>query len=229
MSSPLSLFIPRVFSNISAERIIQTFRKLDYGQVNRVDFVEKIGETGKYKSAYIHFDYWYANDVSRRFQEKVRSDSSNPARIVYDDPWFWIVLENKLARNVVEEKDFNLEDDSSLEEDDASILDEEDEEMEQILDEMDETEAIMGKENFALVSADYVHVLESSHYNKRGEILRLQRKNDELRHALETEIYCLSYKEDEVADLQTQLAHFKELLAQYEPDVRFQNKELVQY
>ena len=216
----LSLFIPRVFSNISETRISQTFHKLGYGKVSRVDFVEKNGATGNYKSAYIHFDYWYDNDSSIRFQEKV-SDPEREARIVYDDPWFWIVLENKPRMQEIQK----IQKIQEAEED----LEDEDLEMEQILDEMDEASALMGEESFDLVSADYANVFESSQYIARNEIIKLRRKNDELRHALDTEIYCLSYKEYEIIDLQTQLAHFKGLLAQYEPDVRFQNKELVQY
>ena len=213
----LSLFIPRVFSNISETRISQIFHKLGYGKVSRVDFIEKVGTTGKYKSAYIHFDYWYDNDSSLRFQEKV-ADPEREARVVYDDPWFWIVLENKPKMQEIQKIQEAEED-----------LEDEDLEMEQILDEMDEASALMGEESFDSVSADYVNRLESSRYSAMNEIMKLQRKNDDLRHALDTEIYCISYKENEVLDLQTQLAHFKGLLAQYEPDPRFQNKELVQY
>jgi hypothetical protein len=236
---PLSLFIPRVFLNISEKRIVAIFKHLDYGKVSRIDFVQKTGTNGKYKSAYIHFDYWYDNDVARRFQEKV-IDPEREARIVYDDPWFWIVLKNNLTTDNLQQCEYEDEDEANLtqnteygddedDEDDDEEEDEEDLEMEQILDEMDETAALMGDESFALVGANYANALEISLYNNKNEIVRLQRRNDELMHALQVEIACLYYKENEVIDLETQLAHFKELLAQYEPDPRFQNRELVQY
>jgi hypothetical protein len=47
-----------------------------------------------YNSAYIHFEYWYDTVVSASFQERVRNPDKE-ARLVYDEPWYWIVLENR--------------------------------------------------------------------------------------------------------------------------------------
>ena len=94
MSSVMSLYIPHVFSNISCEKIIKTFESLGLGRVAKVDLVLKMGNTSEYNVAYIHFEYWYNTDAARNFQDRVKNPDKE-ARIVYDDPWYWIVLENK--------------------------------------------------------------------------------------------------------------------------------------
>jgi hypothetical protein len=90
----MSLYIPHVFSNISVEKIIKTFESLGLGRVKKVDLVLKMGNTGEYNAAYIHFEYWYNTDAARNFQDRVKNPDKE-ARLVYDDPWYWIVLENK--------------------------------------------------------------------------------------------------------------------------------------
>ena len=96
MNQQMSLFIPRVFSTITEERVKKTFESLDLGKVKRVDFVAKLGG---YNSVYVHFEYWYNTSTVQNFQDRVRN-VDKPARIVYDDPWFWIVLENKTKKYI---------------------------------------------------------------------------------------------------------------------------------
>jgi hypothetical protein len=95
----MSLYIPHVFSNISGDKISKTFESLGLGRVKKVDLVLKMGNTGEYNAAYIHFEYWYNTDAARNFQDRVKNPDKE-ARIVYDDPWYWIVLENK-SRKIV--------------------------------------------------------------------------------------------------------------------------------
>ena len=99
MFSDMSLYIPHVFSNISGDKIIKTFESLGLGRVKKVDLVSKMGNTGEYNAAYIHFENWYNTDAARNFQERVKNPDKE-ARIVYDDPWYWIVLENKSKKFV---------------------------------------------------------------------------------------------------------------------------------
>ena len=93
----VSLYIPHVFANISKKTVADTFDNLRIGAVKRVDFVYKKNAGGDYNAAYIHFNYWYDNIAARNFQERVL-DVNREARIVYDEPWYWIVLENKGAK-----------------------------------------------------------------------------------------------------------------------------------
>jgi len=90
----LSLYIPRVFINITEERIIQTFHSLNIGSINYIDFIKKCGKNGNmYNSIYIHFHMWYENDIAINFQKKILGPNRQ-AKLVYDDPWYWIVFEN---------------------------------------------------------------------------------------------------------------------------------------
>ena len=93
----ISLYIPHVFANFSKKMVAETFEDLRIGNVKRVDFVHKRGSNGNFNAAYIHFNHWYDNVAARNFQERVL-DVNREARIVYDEPWYWIVLENKTKK-----------------------------------------------------------------------------------------------------------------------------------
>lgn len=93
VSQNMSLYIPHVFMNISDERIKNIFLDQELGVVNQLDKVSKSDKDGKkYNSIYIHFESWFTTTTVARFQEKVLNQT---AKLVYDDPWFWSVLENK--------------------------------------------------------------------------------------------------------------------------------------
>jgi hypothetical protein len=95
----VSLYIPHVFANISKEEVINVFEGLRIGKVSNIDFVNKMGDHSQYNAVYVHFEYWYDNAAARNFQERVLNPDKE-ARIVYDDPWYWIVLENKANKHV---------------------------------------------------------------------------------------------------------------------------------
>ena len=95
----MSLFIPAVFKNISAERIISAFEKVKLGKVSHVNFIDKnekfnsVHTCEKFKSVHIHFSHWNNTDASRIFQQKAKTPEG--AKLVYDDPWHWVVFEYK--------------------------------------------------------------------------------------------------------------------------------------
>ena len=100
MSTIMSIYIPHVFSNITEDRITRVFDSLSLGKVKHIDFVEKMSKYGTvYNAAYIHFECWYNTVTSQTFQERVRNPDKE-ARLVYDEPWYWIVLENQGAKSV---------------------------------------------------------------------------------------------------------------------------------
>lgn len=89
-----SVFIPHVFPNIKHEHVAQAFTMHGYGIVKSVDFVSKMRTDGKVtRCAFVHFTHWFKGEGPDRFREKIE-DPEKQARIVYDDPWFWIVLPN---------------------------------------------------------------------------------------------------------------------------------------
>ena len=101
VNNSLSLYIPHVFPNIDGERIRRIFRNLDIGNVSRVDFVAKFDRQGKeYNSVYIHFAQWFNTPVATNFQTRVLNPEVE-AKLVYDDPWFWVVLPNSGKQRII--------------------------------------------------------------------------------------------------------------------------------
>jgi len=94
--STYSICIPRIFENIPNKKIVGTFERLKIGKVDHMDIVWKTSRDGSsYKMAFIHFSEWNMNSSAAI---KLREDIENPnvdAKVVYDDPWYWIVLPNQ--------------------------------------------------------------------------------------------------------------------------------------
>ena len=96
----ISLYIPHIFANYSKDDVAEVFENQNIGKVKNIDFISKLGQDGKpFSAAYIHFDHWFNNTAAANFQERVLNPEKE-ARLMYEDPWYWIVLENK-ARKVV--------------------------------------------------------------------------------------------------------------------------------
>ena len=112
----MSIYIPRIFANITKDFIVDTFEFQQIGKVKQVDFVEKMDNKGKtYNSAFVHFDFWYDNISASNFQKRVK-DENKEARIVYNDPWYWVCLENTGKKHVSGERKerINLKDFSNV-------------------------------------------------------------------------------------------------------------------
>ena len=86
-SSNPSLCIPRVFANITEERIRDIFVKLDIGELSRVDIVKTADE--KYNRAYIHFLKWKETEEGKQARKCVMD--GDDFKVIYDGPWFWKV------------------------------------------------------------------------------------------------------------------------------------------
>ncbi len=90
--SSYSVFIPRVFSNIDTNRISDVFDTLVIGRVAHIDLISKTSKTGEsYNMAFVHFAYLYTTYNAECFKSEVE-DPEICAKIVYDAPWFWVVL-----------------------------------------------------------------------------------------------------------------------------------------
>lgn len=91
----LSLCIPRVVSEwANKDLIINKFKSLNVGNINRVDLVEKNSANGvKYYMAFLHFESWEDNAATRNIQYRILNEDNN-ARLIYDEPWYWILLKN---------------------------------------------------------------------------------------------------------------------------------------
>jgi hypothetical protein len=97
----ISLVIPRVFPQwIDEQKIIQVFHEQRIGRIFKVSIKRMSNETECgipiYK-AYLYFSVWYCNEIAYNFQRRLLTGQKQ-ARVVYDDPWFWVSFENKFKR-----------------------------------------------------------------------------------------------------------------------------------
>ena len=100
MNSP-SLFIPRIFTNISEVRIRKILEELNLGDIGRIDLVPRTNEKGEtFNRGYVHFKSWNVE------QGKVRERllGGHEIKIIYDDPWFWKVSAYKNMKPEVKPK-----------------------------------------------------------------------------------------------------------------------------
>lgn len=93
----LSLYIPLLMLDANQELIKKTFRKQDIGLVESVHFGEKWKNGKMYCCAWVYFTKWYNNPASIHFQERIL-DKDKEARIIYNDPSYWICVKNILPK-----------------------------------------------------------------------------------------------------------------------------------
>jgi hypothetical protein len=93
-SSNPSLCIPRVFPNITEQRVRDTFDALGLGNIKRIDMVPRTSDSGdKFQRVFIHFDRWYDNETAQRAMTRVLDGKE--IKIIYDEPWFWKASMNR--------------------------------------------------------------------------------------------------------------------------------------
>ena len=133
----ISLYIPFMFPETTGEFIHDVFYNKKIGEVKQVDFIPNMNNCGEYyHSAFVHFDYWFDSDHARNIQERILCKPNLLTRVVYNNPHFWVIQENKsekhapgkpkLRINLSEltprnlEPEFEEEEDSSLNTDSKS-------------------------------------------------------------------------------------------------------------
>jgi len=86
-----SVFIPRVFPNITEERIANVFHYMDIGSVEKVDLVPRTNKNGEpIQLAFVHFSELYQTTAGKHFYEDIMENKTS--KVVYDDPWYWNVV-----------------------------------------------------------------------------------------------------------------------------------------
>lgn len=92
-----SVCIPRVFSNITRERVEAIFRNLDFGEVEKVDMVSRVNDKGeRFQRVFVHFTRWNNDEQSEQVRHMLLSEQE--VKVVYDDPWFWKLSASKSTR-----------------------------------------------------------------------------------------------------------------------------------
>ena len=95
----LSVYISYVADEDAREEYIKhIFNSLNLGIVKRVDFQPKYSVYSKNsigKAAFVHMEKWLDNVCVENLQEKIMEDGDKEARIVHDDPRYWVLKRNK--------------------------------------------------------------------------------------------------------------------------------------
>jgi len=90
-----SVYVPQVLGETTEEFIKEFFYKFDIAKVSWVDFTEMRTFNGKpYKSAFIHFEYWFKSEMTERMQNNITVNPKG-SRVIYDDPKYWVLLPNR--------------------------------------------------------------------------------------------------------------------------------------
>jgi len=196
IEQPMSIFVPRVFTNFSDEQITAVFERLDMGIVSYVDRVAKTDRDGKkYDSVYIHFESWnYDNPHVVSLHEKLEAGESD--RIVYDRNYYWTVLKNTSHKKTEEEEAADLE-------------------LAEIQHEME------AEPSFNLVDTDYVSKIEAELARLRIEVTYLREENSQVRfisgHDYAAENHVLA---QEVKNLKYEKKHHNEHILSVHQEMR---------
>jgi len=92
-----SIYIPFVHKSITEDKITDTFNKQMIGNISKIHFKKRMllvkGRMQTHNSAIVYLNYWHNNIASKNIYEKIVK--GEPAKIVYDDPYFWYIYKNK--------------------------------------------------------------------------------------------------------------------------------------
>jgi len=95
-----SVLIPHVWEKITKEYIISVFEKLQIADVARVDMIPRNNSNSF--MAFVHMNCWYDNIASNNLRNKIIEGEEG--RVVYNDPWHWVVVIAKNPRlNLISE------------------------------------------------------------------------------------------------------------------------------
>ena len=102
-ASPLSLCIPRVFKNITRDRIARCFAlalgvsEREPSFINRIDMVARTDKNGQdYWRVFIHLSHYPTTSEGASVEGMISSGET--VTIVYDEPWFWKVSMSRLSK-----------------------------------------------------------------------------------------------------------------------------------
>ena len=196
MATIMSIYIPHVFSNITEKKIMDTFCNLDIGKVSNVDLVGKVGKAGPYNSAYVHFEYWTGVSHSINIQKKLKRGDKD-VRIVYDDPWYWLIFENHAKKIAPNQRKTRI-DLSGLNDLDTAVVG-----IDDVVTDCDKSFGQV-EESYDFVDSEYANQLEDLVVSLRDEISVLEydhkrRENlfrDEI-ESLKNQVYILQSRIEE--------------------------------
>jgi hypothetical protein len=87
-----SICIPKSFKTVTEKMVRDTFRKLDLGEIERIQITPSFDNKGrKFNCIIAHFDHWCSTVAANNVRQKLLSGKE--VKIVYDDPVHWRVFD----------------------------------------------------------------------------------------------------------------------------------------
>ena len=104
LPSEPSICVPRIYMNITKERVYDVFADLfGHQAIERVDMIERTNKEGEsYKRAFVHFKAWPRTPQSTEVRLKLLN--GDEVKIVYDQPWYWRISASRLPRPEEQQK-----------------------------------------------------------------------------------------------------------------------------
>ena len=108
----LILYIPRMNTFwATPENVTEVFQKQNVGIVSRVDIIKKkVSKTRKQqreynggdyiRSAHVYFTTWHDTRSNRNLQARILNPKQE-GRLVFDDPWYWLLTESNRNKDDV--------------------------------------------------------------------------------------------------------------------------------
>ena len=86
-----SICIPRVYPDVSEDRIRRILNNLNLGEIERIDILPKTSERGeRFSRVFVHFKRWNNSVNANNARERLLNGKE--IKIIYDEPWFWKAL-----------------------------------------------------------------------------------------------------------------------------------------
>ena len=87
-----SICIPKAFKTVTEKMVRDTFRKLDLGEIERIQITPSFDNKGrKFNCIIAHFDHWCSTVAANNVRQKLLAGKE--VKIVYDDPVHWRVFD----------------------------------------------------------------------------------------------------------------------------------------
>jgi hypothetical protein len=81
--------IPRVFSNIDANRVEAIFKELGLGEIDRIVIQQNKSSKEHHKTnhIFVHLKAWSKTTTANEVRQRLLT--GDEVKIIYDEPWFW--------------------------------------------------------------------------------------------------------------------------------------------
>jgi hypothetical protein len=199
-STNMSIYIPRMKSEVTEQFVMDVFHNNGIGKVNRVDF-KVIENDQRYKKAFLHFDQFYNTEMSLAVTSNLMIESEEPFKLYVNPKEYWMLVINRYP---IQEAVMNIHQIEECVNLMSKRVKKQDEEMDSMRLEL-ESMRILNKQMEAFIKSKY----ELSELPSYNEIKQVEEKEDD-GVPLDEKVVKLKTLMEEVCDINIQVFLFME-------------------